>query len=196
MNMTVTDHALRSLKGPNQIFYEWKVFLQFAQTYFEALKVERPLVVEIGTQYGRQRAFYEKFLGATHIGIDISSELSEPTILGDSKDAKTLELLDICLDERKINLLFIDGDHSYEGVKQDYTIYSPLVTDIIAFHDIRHEKGIYKFWDELRTKEKDNPNLSFLSIGAYGSGWCQLGIGVIVKRGREELKTLMGVSVG
>ncbi|MFB6177607.1 MAG: class I SAM-dependent methyltransferase [Halobaculum sp.] len=37
-----------------------------------------------------------------------------------------------------VDFLFIDGDHTYEGVKQDFEMYSDLVADggIVAFHDI------------------------------------------------------------
>jgi len=36
------------------------------------------------------------------------------------------------------DFLFIDGDHTYEGVEGDFEMYSPLVRrgGIIAFHDI------------------------------------------------------------
>jgi predicted O-methyltransferase YrrM len=36
------------------------------------------------------------------------------------------------------DFLFIDGDHTYQGVKQDFQMYSPLVKKggIVAFHDI------------------------------------------------------------
>lgn len=37
-----------------------------------------------------------------------------------------------------IDFLFIDGDHTYDGVKQDFEMYSELVSEggIIALHDI------------------------------------------------------------
>ena len=40
---------------------------------------------------------------------------------------------------QKISALFIEGDHSYEGVKHDITHYEPRVVfgGIIAFHDYK-----------------------------------------------------------
>ncbi len=56
----------------------------------------------------------------------------------DSHLATTREHLLAILGGRGIDLLFIDGDHSYEGCLADFEMYSSLVSPqgIIAFHDI------------------------------------------------------------
>src|SRR5207247_1912014 len=54
--------------------------------------------------------------------------------------------------------LMIDGDHTYEGVRQDFEMYAPLVGDgsPIAFHDILpHPEDslceVDRFWNEIRS---------------------------------------------
>jgi predicted O-methyltransferase YrrM len=61
-------------------------------------------------------------------------------IQGDSHDKETLKKVS----DRKYDLLFIDGDHSFEGVKKDFEMYSPLVRKggLVAFHDIFSEEGV------------------------------------------------------
>lgn len=55
------------------------------------------------------------------------------------------------------DFLFIDGDHTYNGVKRDFELYAPLVrgNGLIAFHDIvdgppEAVGGVPEFWREIR----------------------------------------------
>lgn len=79
-------------------------------------------------------------------------------VAGDSHAASTLAGVRGRLAGRAVDLLFVDGDHSAEGVASDLRMYGPLVRDggIIGFHDIVRnpaipEHEVWKLWDELRT---------------------------------------------
>ena len=63
-----------------------------------------------------------------------------------------------------VDVLFIDGDHSYEGVKHDWELFSPFVKQFgsVVFHDTlwdlqpdprysRSDMGVPRFVEELRS---------------------------------------------
>lgn len=55
-----------------------------------------------------------------------------------------------CWMKKNIGLLWLDGDHSYEGVRSDYEVWIPFLADdgIIAFHDSQ-VAGVRQLIDEL-----------------------------------------------
>jgi predicted O-methyltransferase YrrM len=67
-----------------------------------------------------------------------SSGQTVHAILGDSHSQGVLDQVKALLHGESLDLLFIDGDHTYEGVMSDYEMYGPLVRPggLIAFHDI------------------------------------------------------------
>ena len=86
-----------------------------------------------------------------------------------------------------VDVLFIDGDHRYEGVSRDFQLYSTLVRPggLIAFHDIVPDRrtrlgedtagdagGVPRFWAELKgrygsaaSERIDDPEQDACGIG-------------------------------
>jgi predicted O-methyltransferase YrrM len=88
---------------------------------------------------------------------------------GRTCDSTTLQKVEQALGGEKLDLLFIDADHSYAGVKQDFMNYRQFVRDggIVAFHDIVQDHltkfnrepaswdgassgEVYLFWQRLK----------------------------------------------
>lgn len=93
-----------------------------------------------------------------------------------SHEDSTVNMVKEILNGRKIDCLFIDADHTYEGVKRDFEVYSTFVETggLIIFHDILpHTNPIYgveKFWRETKNKYKyrefiKDPNNVGLGLG-------------------------------
>lgn len=85
---------------------------------------------------------------------------------GDSHSAGTLEAVRASLLGRPLDLLYLDGDHSYEGVAADFRLYGPLVRrgGLVVFHDIvpdyrtrfgvetsSETGGVPRFWGEIKS---------------------------------------------
>lgn len=159
------------------------------------------IVVEIGTKFGGTFMIWNEVTNARTISVDLVEGIHggvtrESTdkrnlnfkdwygdkcsfIEGNSHDQSTYDALFKHLNGNQIDFLFIDGDHTYEGVKQDYEMYSKLVrTDgYIAFHDINNtayhisrDVHVDKLWNEL-----EHEKIEFNVKGEWG------GIGVIKK---------------
>jgi predicted O-methyltransferase YrrM len=102
------------------------------------------------------------------------------------------------LDGREIDLLFIDGDHSYAGAKSDFEMYGSFVAPggLIAFHDIMmfpetwgrgFDVGI--LWRELaktlQTREIVDPDAPLIPPPleeAERLGMPALGFGLVISR--------------
>jgi cephalosporin hydroxylase len=96
---------------------------------------------------------------------------------GDSHDPRTLEEVERILGGERVDFLFIDGDHTYEGVKSDFEMYSPLVREggIVALHDIvpgPPEKvgGVPKFWCQIRRHFRHLEIAKDWNQGGFGIG--------------------------
>ena len=190
--MTESGGAIRPLQNP------WEI-----GELMKRVREKQPrVIVEIGTAKGGTLFLFCQHAAddATIISLDLPfgrngggyPKWKEKLYTKFVKPGQTLHLLranshldetrtriEALLKGRKIDVLMIDADHSYEGVKRDYDLYSPLLADdgFIAMHDVilnrfDPEIEVHKFWDELKATEKTEE-----LVHDYGQG--NLGIGIV-----------------
>jgi cephalosporin hydroxylase len=142
--------------------------------FVELVEEESPrTIVEIGTGLGGTSVLLTR--AAADDGIVVSVDLPVGPRRGrllaaaarasqrvhclraDSHVPATLERVRALLRGRRVDLLFVDGDHSAEGVRADLALYRPLVRTggWIALHDIvpgpeEFVGGVPELWQELK----------------------------------------------
>lgn len=110
------------------------------------------VVCEIGTYSGGHFYMLSQSLPTvtTLIGVDlhvrnksflrrlVPKSVDVHLIDGDSGSSAVREAVESAAGGQGIDVLFIDGDHRYDGVRSDFLKYRNLVSDggVIAFHDI------------------------------------------------------------
>ena len=184
-------------EGANQHWSELSELLHILRE----LHPER--IMEIGMDKGGTMALWSQIADADAclIGLDIKIGTGvEALIKSKLKVSQTLLLIESdshaaaakqrvleALGGNQLDFLFIDGDHSYEGVKQDLENFSSLVRPggLIALHDIvpdyhvrfgiqtDHDAGgVHQFWREI---SRSFPHYEFVENTAQDG----YGIGVI-----------------
>lgn len=94
--------------------------------------------------------------------------------------------------QRKLRLLWIDGDHSYPSSKQDFDLFTPYLAPggILAMHDVlsRYDGCIRVFTEDVLT----SPHYG--AVGLCGSiGWAQyLGAAVATPQQEQAKQRLLG----
>ena len=91
--------------------------------------------------------------------------------IGDSHDDRAIKF---AKDNGPYDLVFIDGDHTYEGAKKDWENYGPL-GKVVVFHDIikpgpkeRQELGVWRLWEEIKGNKTE-----FIGEGS------KMGLGIV-----------------
>ena len=174
----------------------WAGHIPFAFWIVEALRPQ--LLVELGTHSGNSylafaQAIHRLGLGtacfavdtwrgddhAGHYGEEVFQELSR---YHDPRYGAFSRLVRSTFDEAvqhfpdaSVDLLHVDGYHTYEAVARDFATWRPKLSAraVVLFHDINVREGdfgVWRLWGELRG---DHPHFEFL----HGHGLGVLGIG-------------------
>lgn len=111
----------------------------------------------------------------------------------DSHDPATAAAIEKTLDGRRIDYAFIDGDHTRDGVRQDFELCLRFAAPdaIIAFHDIAlpspawladmqispDDGAVHRFWHEVRHRYRHEEFIRDTGQEGYGIGVLHLGDG-------------------
>lgn len=178
--------------------------VQYRKEFFQLLELYKRLapkcVVEVGSFKGGSLYYWLQNAqpGAQVVSVDLGPEFWPEAdqgfdksiwtswvpqgvhlhiINGNSRDPDVVQYVrEIC---PKVDFLFIDGDHSYEGVKADYENYGALVRrgGLIAFHDVIRDPRVEVWRLFADFKRKGLKTRIFTSK----PGQTRMGIGVLYK---------------
>ena len=135
--MNIWSHSTRELeeimrlvlKTKREVFVELGCFKFNMTIIFLLLSLERPLMISVdkGDYSPERRQLLENMFGKFF-----------KFVLGDSHEPTTIKNVEGALRGRKIDILFVDGDHTTGGVEQDTINFLPFMDPegYIIWHDM------------------------------------------------------------
>jgi O-antigen biosynthesis protein len=213
LSFDLLDHQVFLSSPERNVFSAWNQHIPFGMLLVDLVRPKQ--LVELGSLHGASfcafcQAVKELSLDCRCFAVDTwagdkHAGYYGPEILADLEEYhngkygsfSTLiqaQFDDACAKfaDKSIDLLHIDGLHTYEAVKHDFDTWLPKMSErgIVVFHDVverRLDFGVWRLWSELKARYTHH----FEFHHAHG-----LGIVAVGETVPEGLRTLMELPTG
>ncbi len=185
--------------------FHWQYPSQFSRYLIALSGLGVRNYLEIGTRHGGTFAITVEYLRrfggldwALGVGILPAPSLTRwaegiDGVATMTADSRSGEFAAMVADRSPIDLVLIDGDHEYEGVRADFELLKDHAR-LIAFHDIENDlvPGVPRLWSEIRDQMADR--YEFREFTAQyaevtrSTGLSLLGLGLAVRRSGYSVK--------
>ena len=137
---------------------------------------DEALIISLDLPYGRNGGGFPRWKEKTY---QTFAKPGQQLVLqrGNSHDPASFAAVETLLAGRKLDFIMIDGDHSYEGVRQDFEMYSRLLAPggMIALHDVVENRGdpsidVSRFWAEIAARYDSEEIVHDVNQGRLGIG--------------------------
>lgn len=155
----VLDHMIQNVLTGNFL----EIGTQFGSTFYMLSKIHLNKKISVDLVNGIHGGVSLEMVTNRNIFLQTKFPNTH-MITGNSQEQSSIRAVGDVLNGELLDVLFIDGDHTYNGVKSDYLNYKHYVRSggMIVFHDIvaRPENivenvGVPEFWEELEGNKQE-----------------------------------------
>ena len=197
LKLNPLDHPI-CLSMPRRVssYSAWQEHIPFAMFLVSVLKPE--MIVELGTHWGdsycsfcqavRELSLKTKCYSVDTWQGDPQTGFYGPEVLADLRNhhdplySSFSRLIQSTFDEalqhfndETIDILHIDGYHTYESIKHDFQSWLPKLSSstVVLLHDINvreRDYGAWKFWEDIKNQYSHFEFIHCNGLGVFAAG--------------------------